>query len=452
MRSDRSSSPEAVALRREIVARTQDYFDAAYGSKTFEPGVDAVPVSGRVFDARELQLLVESALDCWLTTGRFAEQFERDFAAWYGIRECLLVNSGSSANLLAIAMLTSPELGERRLRPGDEIITAAAGFPTTVNPILQMGAVPVFIDSELSTYNADLSLLEGALSPKTRAVILAHTLGNPYDSERVRDFCRAHGLWMIEDTCDAVGARWKGRQVGTFGDAATVSFYPAHHMTMGEGGAVMLRSPKLRKICESLRDWGRDCWCAPGKENTCGKRFDWQIGDLPHGYDHKYTYSHVGYNLKLTDMQAAVGCAQLEKLDGFIAARRNNAERLTALLEDITWIVRPSESAGATSSWFGYPLRLTSDAPLSRDTLVRALEASRIGTRLLFGGNLLRQPAYAGCPTRVAGSLANADVITRDVFWVGTYPGLDDEQLRHIARTIRAAGEDARPALTSKAS
>jgi CDP-4-dehydro-6-deoxyglucose reductase, E1 len=439
VRDDKSASPEAQALRNEIVARTKDYYQAAYGEKIFEAGSDAVPVSGRVFDARELQLLVESALDCWLTTGRFAERFERDFAAWYGIRECILVNSGSSANLLAIAMLTSPELGERRLLPGDEIITAAAGFPTTVNPILQMGAVPVFIDSELTTYNADLSLLERALSPKTKAVILAHTLGNPYDSERVRDFCRAHRLWMIEDTCDAVGAQWKGQQVGTFGDASTVSFYPAHHMTMGEGGAVMLRSPKLRKICESFRDWGRDCWCQPGKDNTCGKRFDWQLGGLPHGYDHKYTYSHIGYNLKLTDMQAAVGCAQLEKLDGFIAKRKANAERLTALLADVSWLVTPRELAEGTSSWFGYPLRLTPDAPISRDALVRDLEARKIGTRLLFGGNLIRQPAYERAPFRVVGSLANADTITSDVFWVGSYPGLDDDQLQFIAASIREA-------------
>jgi CDP-6-deoxy-D-xylo-4-hexulose-3-dehydrase len=342
--------------------------------------------------------------------------------------------------------LTSPELGERRLCPGDEVITAAAGFPTTVNPIVQMGAVPVFIDSELTTYNADLSLLEQALSPRTRAVILAHTLGNPYDSERVRDFCRAHGLWMIEDTCDAVGAQWNGRQVGTFGDASTVSFYPAHHMTMGEGGAVMLRSPKLRKICESFRDWGRDCWCQPGKANTCGKRFDWQLGGLPHGYDHKYTYSHIGYNLKLTDMQAAVGCAQLEKLDGFIARRKHNAELLTTLLGDVSWLVTPRELDGGTSSWFGYPLRLAPDAPVSRDMLVRSLEDRKIGTRLLFGGNLLRQPAYDGVVTRVAGTLSNADVITNDVFWVGVYPGLDEDQIRFIASSIREAAALAVPA------
>jgi CDP-6-deoxy-D-xylo-4-hexulose-3-dehydrase len=446
---DRSGSLEAQSIRREIAEKVGDYFAAAYGRRPFVPLVDGAAVSGRVFDARELELLVDSALDFWLTSGRFAEKFEREFAAWYGTRECLLVNSGSSANLLALAMLTSKELGERRLQPGDEIITAAAGFPTTVNPILQAGAVPVFIDSELTTYNADLTQLERALSSKTKAVILAHTLGNPFDSQRLLDFCRSHGLWMIEDTCDAVGATWNGHQVGTFGDAATVSFYPAHHMTMGEGGAVMLKSPLLRKLCESFRDWGRDCWCPPGKDNTCGKRFDWQFGELPEGYDHKYTYSHIGYNLKLTDMQAAVGCAQLEKLDGFIAQRRRNAALLHSMLADIPWLVLPRELEGGSCSWFGYPLRITDDAPLSRDALVRFLDARRIGTRLLFGGNLVRQPAYADAQLRVAGTLENADTIMRSVFWVGCYPGLGDDQLRFICTSIREAGETARSARAS---
>jgi CDP-6-deoxy-D-xylo-4-hexulose-3-dehydrase len=441
---DRSASPEAAALRAEVLAKTRDYFAAAYEERPFQAGRDAVPVSGRVFDERDLVSLVDSALDFWLTTGRFAERFEREFARWFGIRECVLVNSGSSANLVAIAALTSPEHGERAIRPGDEIITAAAGFPTTVNPIVQIGAVPVFIDSELTTYNADLDRLEAALSPKTKAVILAHTLGNPYDAERVRAFCRAHRLWMIEDTCDAVGATWNGVQVGAFGDAATVSFYPAHHMTMGEGGAVMMRSPRLRKLVESFRDWGRDCWCAPGKDNTCGKRFDWQLGDLPHGYDHKYTYSHVGYNLKLTDMQAAVGVAQLEKLDGFIAARRRNAEQLTALLENVSWLTVPRELPGGGSSWFGYPLRVAPDAPISRDALTHALNERKIGTRLVFAGNLVRQPAYRDVRFRVAGSLANADTIMNDVFWVGTYPGLDADRIAYIAAAVVEAGERGR--------
>jgi CDP-6-deoxy-D-xylo-4-hexulose-3-dehydrase len=436
-----SETDQALSIRAEILERVRAYFAAAYSEGSFEEGVTAVPVSGRVFDERELVSLVDSALDFWLTTGRFAERFEREFARWFGIRECVLVNSGSSANLIAVMTLTSPELGDRRLRPGDEIITAAAGFPTTVNPIVQAGCVPVFIDSELFGYNADLSQLEAALSPKTKAVILAHTLGNPYDAERVRAFCKQHDLWMIEDTCDAVGATWNGRQVGTFGDLATVSFYPAHHMTMGEGGAVMMRSPKLRKIVESFRDWGRDCWCQPGKDNTCGKRFDWQLGTLPHGYDHKYTYSHIGYNLKLTDMQAAVGVAQLEKLDDFIATRRENASVLKDALASCDWLEMPTEQAGGSSSWFGFPLCLTEDAPIGRDALVQGLNDRKIGTRLLFGGNLIHQPAYVDIEKRVIGSLEIADTIMRRVFWVGTYPGLGVEQMHYIARTLVELGE-----------
>ena len=441
MLRDRGDSPEARALRAEVLEKTRAYFRAAYEPRTFTPDEDTVPVSGRAFDERELMALVDSSLDFWLTTGRYAARFETEFARWFGIRECVLVNSGSSANLCALMALTSPALEDRRLRPGDEVITAAAGFPTTVNPIVQAGCVPVFVDSELRTYNADLSQLERALSPQTRAVFLAHTLGSPYDAQAVHDFCRKHRLWMIEDTCDAVGATWNGRQVGTFGDLATVSFYPAHHMTMGEGGAVMTRSPKLRKIVESIRDWGRDCWCAPGKDNTCGKRFDWQLGDLPHGYDHKYTYSHIGYNLKLTDMQAAVGVAQLEKVDGFIAARRRNAQRLAERLAGVPWLALPAEPAGGASSWFGYPIRVLPGAPVDRNTLVHRLNERKIGTRLLFAGNLVRQPAYAEVTYRVAGSLPNADTIMNDVFWVGTFPGLGDAEIDFVARAIVEASE-----------
>jgi CDP-4-dehydro-6-deoxyglucose reductase, E1 len=435
-------------MRAEIVAKARAYYRVAFPDTPFSADEDGVPVSGRVFDEQDVANLVESALDFWLTTGRFAQEFERSFARWFGTRECVLVNSGSSANLLAISALTSPELGERRLRPGDEVITAAAGFPTTVNPIIQNGCVPVFIDSELATYNADLGDLERALSPKTRAVILAHTLGNPYDAVRVRDFCREHGLWMIEDTCDAVGATWAERQVGTFGDIATVSFYPAHHITMGEGGAVLTGSPKLRKIIESFRDWGRDCWCAPGKENTCGKRFDWQLGELPHGYDHKYTYSHIGFNLKLTDMQAAVGVAQLEKVDAFVEQRRRNAELLGELLAPISWLELPEDEPPGRSSWFGYPIRVAAGAPLNRNELVEVLTSRKIGTRLLFGGNLVRQPAYAGIAKRVVGDLARADIIMRDVLWVGTYPDLGPEQMRYIAATIAGAARAVRGTLT----
>jgi len=444
MLHDKSSSPEAQRLRAEVLAKTREYYEAAYEQRPFDAERDGCAVSGRVFDSRDLESLVDSSLDFWLTTGRFAERFEKEFARWFGIRECVLVNSGSSANLVALAALTSPTLGERRIKPGDEVITAAAGFPTTVNPIVQLGAVPVFIDSELGSYNADLGALEAARSEKTRAVIFAHTLGNPYNAARVRDFCRKHELWMIEDTCDAVGATWDGQQVGTFGDLATVSFYPAHHMTMGEGGAVMMRSPKLRVLVESFRDWGRDCWCAPGKDNTCGKRYDWQLGELPHGYDHKYTYGHIGYNLKLTDMQAAVGVSQLEKLDGFIAHRHHNAELLTELLADVAWLALPTEEERARSSWFGYPIRVLPDAPIERNALVQALNARRIGTRLVFAGNLIRQPAYVDVNYRVVGDLHNADAIMNDVFWVGTYPGLDDAQIAYVASLIQAVGCDAR--------
>jgi len=436
MLSDKSSSPEAQAIRAEILARTRAYFAAAYEPRTFVSGADAVPVAGRTFDERELMALVDSALDFWLTTGRYAERFEREFARWFGVRDCVLVNSGSSANLCAVMALTSPELGERRLAPGDEVITAAAGFPTTVNPIVQAGCIPVFVDSELETFNADLRHFDRALSAKTKAVILAHTLGNPYDPEAVRDFCRQHELWMIEDTCDAVGATWNGQQVGTFGDLATVSFYPAHHLTMGEGGAVLMRSPKLRKIVESFRDWGRDCWCAPGKDNTCGKRFDSQLGDMPHGYDHKYTYSHIGYNLKLTDMQAAVGVAQLEKLDDFIAIRKRNAARLHAALSRVPWLKLPTELPGGSSSWFGYPIRVLPGAPIGRNDLVQRLNDRKIGTRLVFAGNLVRQPAYANVAHRVAGELTNADIIMNDVFWVGTFPGLGEAEIDYIATSI----------------
>ncbi len=445
---DRSNSPEALAIRAEILERTKAYFEAAYLERPFDPLTDATPVSGRVFDDREIVSLVDSSLDFWLTTGRFAEKFERDFAKWFGIRECILVNSGSSANLVAMATITSETLGDKRLKPGDEVITAAAGFPTTVNPIIQMGAIPVFIDSELDTYNADMSQLEAALSPKTRAVIFAHTLGNPYDAERVRAFCRKHDLWMIEDTCDAVGATFGGQQVGTFGDLSTASFYPAHHMTMGEGGAVMMRSPKLRKLAESFRDWGRDCWCQPGKDNTCGLRFEHKLGDLPYGYDHKYTYGHIGYNLKLTDMQAAVGVAQLEKLDGFIESRKANATYLTELLAQYDWIATAGKIEGGESSWFGFPIRVLPHAPISRDTLAKALNDRKIGTRLLFAGNLLRQPAYLNIERRVIGDLKNADIIMNDVLWVGAYPGLGRAQMEHIATSI---GEIAAASLQASA-
>lgn len=423
-------------LRARILDLVAEYHDEQFAKRTFVPGETAVPVSGRVFDADELRTLVDSSLDFWLTTGRYAAQFEREFAQFCGVRSAILVNSGSSANLLAVTALTSPTLGPRRLLPGDEVITVAAGFPTTVNPIFQNRLVPVFVDVEIPTYNVDVSQLEAARSDRTRAVILAHTLGNPFNVRAVVEFARKHDLWLIEDCCDAVGASFDGQRVGTFGDLATVSFYPAHHITMGEGGAVLVNDPRLRTIVESFRDWGRDCWCDPGKDNTCGKRFDWQLGELPHGYDHKYTYSHIGYNLKVTDMQAAVGVAQLRKLPRFIEARRKNFETLHRGLSGLPQLLLPEATPGAEPSWFGFPIAVRPESGLTRDAVVRALEGKRIATRLLFAGNLVRQPAYRESVFRTVGDLANSDFVMKQVFWIGTYPGLSDASLGYVIETM----------------
>jgi len=401
------------------------------------PGSSQVPISGRVFDEQEIELLVESSLDFWLTTGRFAEQFEREFAKFVGVREAVLVNSGSSANLLAVTALTSHRLGDRRLRPGDEVITLAAGFPTTVNPILQNGMVPVFVDVHIPTFNVDVSYLETALSERTRAVIFAHTLGNPFALDVVTAFTKKHGLWLIEDCCDALGSTYRGQKVGTFGDLATVSFYPAHHITMGEGGCVLTDKPLLRTLVESFRDWGRDCWCAPGNENTCGKRFDWQLGQLPHGYDHKYIYSHVGYNLKATDMQAAVGVAQLKKLPAFIEARKRNFTYLKAGFKHVEeHFFLPEATVNSDPSWFGFPLLLREAAPFSRNALIDFLNGRKIGTRQLFGGNLVRQPAYEGLKFRVVGDLENSDRVMNQAFWIGVYPGLTQAMLDYVLESI----------------
>jgi CDP-6-deoxy-D-xylo-4-hexulose-3-dehydrase len=414
-----------------------EYYHEAFPARDFVPGSSPVPISGRVFDEQELELLVESSLDFWLTTGRFAEQFEREFAKFVGVREAVLVNSGSSANLLAVAALTSQKLGDRRLRPGDEVITLAAGFPTTVNPILQNGLVPVFVDVSLPTFNVDVSYLETALSDRTRAVFFAHTLGNPFDLDAVTAFTKKHGLWLIEDCCDALGSTYRGEKVGTFGDLATVSFYPAHHITMGEGGCVLTEKPLLRTLVESFRDWGRDCWCAPGKENTCGKRFDWQLGELPHGYDHKYIYSHVGYNLKATDMQAAVGVAQLKKLPAFIEARKRNFAYLKSGLKDAQeHFVLPEATPNSDPSWFGFPLLVRETAPFSRNALIDFLYERKIGTRQLFGGNLVRQPAYADLNYRVVGDLRASDRVMNQAFWIGVYPGLTPPMLDYVLETI----------------
>ncbi len=427
-------------LRAQILQLVAEYYQAQWPERPFVPGESPVPVSGKVFDERDLQHLVDASLDFWLTTGRFAKSFEERFATFMEQKHCLLVNSGSSANLLALTALCSPKLGERRLLPGDEVITCATGFPTTVNPILQNQLVPVFLDVHIPTYNLDVTCLEEAIGPRTRAIMVAHTLGNPFDLEAVMAVAKKHSLWVIEDCCDAVGARYRDRMVGTFGDLATVSFYPAHHLTMGEGGAVLTSDPGLKKIVESLRDWGRDCWCEPGHDNTCRKRFDWQLGGLPHGYDHKYTYSHIGYNLKATDMQAAVGVSQLDKLPGFIAKRNENFRHLMEQLRPLeAHLILPETLPESKPSWFGLPITVREGASETRHELIQKLEAARIGTRLLFGGNLLRQPAYASIPHRVISDLAQADRVMNGTFWIGVYPGLEEAALDHMAKVITGA-------------
>lgn len=424
-------------VRSEILSLVRRYYALNWLKREFIPGETPVPVSGKTFNADDVATLVDASLDFWLTAGRFAAEFEREFAAFMGVRHVALVNSGSSANLLALSVLTAPELGDRRLKPGDEVITVAAGFPTTVNPIFQNHLVPVFVDVEIPTYNVAARELEKAVSPRTRAVILAHTLGNPFDLQTVTSFTRTHNLWLIEDCCDAVGSTYHGRPVGTFGDLATVSFYPAHHITMGEGGAVLTNSTELHRLAVSYRDWGRACWCAPGKDNTCGKRFDWTLGELPRGYDHKYTYSHIGYNLKLTDMQAAVGVTQLKKLPEFIAARRRNFTYLRNALERLSeTLILPEVTPGADPSWFGFPLSVHPEAPFSRNTLVQHLDKRKIGVRLLFGGNLARQPAYAGAPYRAVGELPMSDFVMNRTFWVGVYPGLTSQMLDYVSDTL----------------
>jgi CDP-4-dehydro-6-deoxyglucose reductase, E1 len=429
-------------LRSRIREAVAEYYSEGFPTPAFIPGTSPVPVSGRVFDENEIQSLVDSALDFWLTTGRFADQFERELARFVGVREAVLVNSGSSANLLAISALTSPKLGDRRLLPGDEVITLAAGFPTTVNPILQNNLVPVFIDVQIPTYNVDVSYLEAAISDRTRAVIFAHTLGNPFDLDAVTTFAKKHNLWLIEDCCDALGSTYRGQKVGTFGDLATLSFYPAHHITMGEGGCVLTNQPLLRTVVESFRDWGRDCWCAPGDENTCGKRFAWQLGQLPYGYDHKYIYSHIGYNLKATDMQAAIGVAQLKKLPSFIESRKHNFAYLNDGFRNLLnrnredHFILPESLLHADPSWFGFPVLVRESAPFSLKTLLEFLHARKIGTRQIFGGNLVRQPAYAGRAYRVVGDLAHSDRVMNRALWIGVYPGLTRPMLNYVLESI----------------
>jgi CDP-6-deoxy-D-xylo-4-hexulose-3-dehydrase len=404
----------------------------------FTPGVSEVPVSGKVIGALELKNMVEASLDGWLTTGRFNEQFEKKLASFLGIKCLLTVNSGSSANLIAFSTLTSPKLKERAIQKGDEIITVAAGFPTTVNPIIQFGAIPVFIDVKIPTYNIDESLVEEAITKKTKAIMLAHTLGNPFNVKKIREICHKYNLWLVEDSCDALGSKFNGQNVGTFGDLATLSFYPAHHITMGEGGAVFTNSKKLERIAESFRDWGRDCYCEPGKDNTCNKRFDWQFGDLPFGYDHKYTYSHLGYNMKITDMQAACGLAQLDRLESFIKKRKENFNFLYMNLKDVEeFLILPEAEKNSDPSWFGFPLTLKKNNKFNRNNLIKYLNENKIGTRLLFSGNLIKQPYMKNINFKVHKNLNNTDFIMDNTFWVGLYPGLSNKILEYTVFIIK---------------
>lgn len=426
-------------LREQIFLLVREFAAEVHSPQPFIAGQTHIPVSGKVFASAELENLVDASLDFWLTTGRFNEAFERKLARFLGVRHALTANSGSSANLLALASLTSPKLGARALKPGDEVITVASGFPTTINPILLYGLVPVFVDVHIPTYNVRSELIEDAISPRTRGIVMAHTLGNPFDLKTVMEIARRHDLWVIEDCCDALGSTYREQLVGTFGDIGTLSFYPAHHITMGEGGAVFTNQVALKPIIESFRDWGRDCWCAPGKENTCGKRFCWQLGSLPEGYDHKYIYSHVGYNLKITDMQAAVGMAQMERLPGFIETRRRNFRLLHEKLRPLQeFLILPEATPGSDPSWFGFPVTVRESSPVSRLQLIRHLDRAKVGTRLLFGGNLVRQPMMEGRNYRIAGELNNSDLVMNNTFWLGVYPGISEEMIDYMVEQIAA--------------
>lgn len=425
------------ALREQIAKLVDDYAAIALAPAPFQPGSSVLPPAGKLIGAAELKLMVEASLDGWLTTGRFNDEFEKRLAKFLGVDYLITVNSGSSANLVAFSTLTSPKLGERAIKPGDEVIGVAAGFPTTVNPILQFGAVPVFVDIELATYNIDARQIEAAISPKTKAIMLAHTLGNPYNLEVITALCKKYNLWLIEDCCDALGSTYNGQLVGTFGDIGTLSFYPAHHITMGEGGAVFTNNSQLKQIAESFRDWGRDCYCPPGKDNTCGRRFCQKLGALPEGYDHKYTYSHLGYNLKITDMQAACGLAQLDKAPDFIRQRKANfaflKERLSSCAE---FLILPEATEHSDPSWFGFPITLKETAPVSRLDLLQYLDQYKVGTRLLFAGNLTCQPYMTGRNYRISGELTNTDIVMNRTFWIGVYPGLSNEMLDYAVEKI----------------
>ncbi|MET4703232.1 lipopolysaccharide biosynthesis protein RfbH [Frigoribacterium sp. UYMn621] len=422
--------------RQQILDQVRAYAEKALAKAEFVPGETSVPVSGKVLGPEDFEALVDASLDGWLTAGRFHTQFERELARYVGSRSAMFVNSGSSANLVALSGLTSPKLGARALKPGDEVLTVAAGFPTTVNPIIQNGLRPVVVDVELGTYDAISERLREAVSPKTRAIMMAHTLGNPFDLDTVQELCREHDLWLVEDSCDALGSTYDGKRTGSFGDTATLSFYPAHHITTGEGGAVFVKSPLVRKQVESFRDWGRDCYCETGHDNTCFKRFEWQLGDLPVGYDHKYIYSHIGYNLKATDMQAALGSSQLTKIDRFVDARKKNFTHLHERFTGVDGLILPFATPKSDPSWFGFPITLDPEHPVDRNALMRFLDDRKIGTRLLFAGNLTKQPAYRNVDFRVVGDLTNTDIVMNRTFWVGVYPGLTAPMLDYIADSI----------------
>jgi CDP-4-dehydro-6-deoxyglucose reductase, E1 len=430
-------SSEAEDLKLKILSDVKKYGDMKYASTTFTAGIDAIPVSGKVLDASDLINLVDSSLEGWLTSGRFTKNFERELANYVGSRSALLVNSGSSANLIALSGLTSPKLCERALRKGDEVITVAMGFPTTVNPIIQNGLIPVFVDIDLDTLDVNVAQVEQAISKKTKAIMLAHTLGNPFNVKKILEICEANDLWLIEDSCDALGSNYDGKKTGSFGDTATVSFYPAHHITTGEGGAVFVKSPLVSKQVESFRDWGRDCYCDTGCDNTCKKRFEWQLGDLPYGYDHKYIYSHIGYNLKATDMQAALGLSQIKKLEFFIKRRKENFNYLKNGLSDLNGIRIATATPNSDPSWFGFPITLEENLGFSREDLLRFLDSRKIGSRLLFAGNILKQPGYRDIDCRVFGDLKNTNKVMKDSFWVGVYPGLTNTMLDYVILSIK---------------
>jgi CDP-6-deoxy-D-xylo-4-hexulose-3-dehydrase len=427
-----------IEIKKKILDLVEVYSNLNFTNKDFVEGLTEIPVSGKVIGTLELQNMVEASLDGWLTTGRFNEKFEKDLASFLGVKCLLTVNSGSSANLIAFSTLTSPKLKERAIQKGDEVISVAAGFPTTVNPIIQFGAVPVFIDVKIPTYNIDENLVEEAINNKTKAIMLAHTLGNPFNVKKIKEICDKYNLWLIEDSCDALGSKFNGQNVGTFGDLATLSFYPAHHITMGEGGAVFTNSKKLERIAESFRDWGRDCYCEPGKDNTCNKRFSWQLGDLPFGYDHKYTYSHMGYNMKITDMQAACGLAQLDRLPGFIKKRQENFNFLYKNLKDLEeFLILPKAEENSEPSWFGFPLSLKKENKFNRNDLIKYLNQNKIGTRLLFSGNLIKQPYFKNVNFKIHQKLANTDFVMENTFWVGLYPGLSFEHLEYVVSKFK---------------